>query len=162
MRFNADELLGIAEQVERNGAAFYTAAAERVAEGPTRDFLRELAAWELQHEKTFTAMRRALTPEEREPTTYDPYDEIALYLQAVADGHVFPLHENLAAVLGEHPTPVHILELAQGREQDSIVYYTAMREAVPARLGREAVTAIIKEEVGHLARLHAERTRLRA
>ena len=157
--FSADELLAIAEQIERNAAAFYATAARSV---PARagKLLRELADWERQHEGIFAAMRAELTEREREPMTSDPFDEAALYLEAVAAGRVFPVGEDPLNALGEAPTPAHIFAVALEREKDSIVFYTAMQETVPARQGQQRVTAIIREEIGHVARLNAERAKL--
>ena len=44
--FNAEEILDIAEQIERNGANFYRKAAENVAEEEHRNILTGLEATE--------------------------------------------------------------------------------------------------------------------
>ena len=156
IRFNADELLSIAEQIERNGTAFYAAAAKAVSAPDAVQLLNELSSWEHTHLETFAAMRGALSPAERESDTYDPDHELAAYLQATADSVIFVAGQDPLAALGACPTLEAILQAALAREKDSIVFYTGMRDYVPPRLGRERVEAIIREEMGHVAMLHRQ------
>ena len=65
MRFNADEVLQIAIDIERNGAAFYRRAAQTEQFALSRAALLELAAMEDEHEKRFVEMRQGLTEAER-------------------------------------------------------------------------------------------------
>jgi rubrerythrin len=46
-----------------------------------------------------------------------------------------------------------ILRLAIGMEKDSVVFYLALQELVPSRLGGPRVDNILKEELGHIAQL---------
>ena len=64
--FNVDEVLEIAEQIERNGAEFYRHAAGAAAAGGTRKLLEDLATWEEDHEKLFSDMRKTLSQRETE------------------------------------------------------------------------------------------------
>ena len=147
IRFNADEIFEMAEQIERNGAKFYRKAAE-TAEGTNRDLLLRLAAMEDDHEKTFAAMRAELAEAEQRPLTFDPNDEAALYLQAMADGEVFRADPS-ASLSGREPLE-DILNTAIGLEKDSIVFYESMKVMVPEGAGKEKIDAIIKQEIGHI------------
>jgi rubrerythrin len=49
--------------------------------------LTDLGAMEEGHERTFAEMRRELTAAEKEPTTYDPDNQVAQYLRTMADFH---------------------------------------------------------------------------
>jgi len=154
IRFTADEILAIAEKIEANGIAFYAAAAEKVSAGNLADLLRKLSHWESAHAKIFAAMRKELTEKEKEPVTYDPDNEAGLYLQAVADGTVFKLEEDPGKIMGANPTPESIINIALGREKDSVVYYTGVKQIVPASLGQERIEEIINEELGHIRQLN--------
>jgi len=156
IEFNADEMLRIAEQIERNGVAFYAAAAQAVSAPETVQLLNELSRWEHTHLEIFTAMQNALTDAERETETYDPEDELADYLQTTADSVVFIAGQPPLAALGEHPTLEGILQIALAREKDSIVFYTGMRGYVPSRLGKERIEQIIQEEMRHVAMLSTQ------
>ena len=158
-RYNADEVFEMAEQIERNGAKFYRRAAEMVSAEGSQDMLLELAAMEDDHEKTFAAMRRDLSEAERKPMVFDPDDELALYLHAIADRRVFDLKVDPSQQLtGQEPLD-RILHIAIGLEKDSIVFYLGMRELVPERLGAARLYGIIREEYGHLVTLSAKRPR---
>ena len=152
IRFSADEVFEIAERIEENGAAFYQAMAEHVEPG-LRELMVEFAEWERDHKRRFAAMREELSARSREPTTFDPDDEVCLYLRALASGEVFDLKADPVAELGEQPTSAAILAYALGREKDSIVFYVGMRDMVPARFGRDRIDAIIREEMSHVATL---------
>ena len=57
MFYSVDEVMAMAEQIERNGAAFYTRAAQVVHDPATSELLARLADWERGHERLFARMR---------------------------------------------------------------------------------------------------------
>lgn len=152
MPFNADEIFEMAEQIERNGAKFYRAAAEKFP--AVREVLLDLAAMEDDHEKTFTAMRAELSDAEQAPVVFDPDSEAQMYLRMMADGHVFDVKADPVEQLADKETPEDVLQMAIGLEKDSIVFYTGLKECVSRKAGRDKVEAIIKEELGHIATLN--------
>ena len=149
MPFNADEVFEMAEQIERNGAKFYRAAADKF---PTvGQLLLELADMEDNHEKTFIAMRAELSGTEAEPLVFDPDDQAQLYLQAMADEHIFNIKSDPINQLDNLETPNDVLKMAMGLERDSIAFYTGLKESVSRKAGKDKVDAIIKEEINHIA-----------
>jgi rubrerythrin len=151
IRFTADEVLAMAEQIERNGAQFYRAAAERAGNAEAAKVLRDLAAMEDDHERTFTSMRAALPAAAREEVVFDPDGEGPLYLQAMADRQVFDVTKDPLAALAGTASMRDVLVLAIQAEKDSIAFYTGMKEIVPARYGGDRIGDVIKEEMSHLA-----------
>jgi len=149
IRFNADEIFEIAERIEANGAAFYRAAAEKV-EGDSREFLLDLAVWEDQHQQKFAGMRTRLAGAAADAIAWDPNNEAALYLQALADGGVFPADEDPMAALPAEPAIGQILTVALQREKDSITFYVGMQHLVPARFGKDEISGILREEMSHV------------
>lgn len=149
MPFNADEVFEMAEQIERNGARFYRAAAEKFPE--VSQFLLELAAMEDDHEKTFAAMRAELSGTEAEPLVFDPDDQAQLYLQAMADEHIFNIKSDPTNQLSNLDRPDEVLKTALGIERDSIAFYAGLKESVSRRAGKDKIDAIIKEEINHIA-----------
>jgi rubrerythrin len=156
IRFTADEVLAIAEQIERNGARYYEAAAKITADASLRDLLLDLAARERVHEQVFSGLRGVLTLREKEANTQDPYDEIALYLQALADASVFRPQTETAAALPPGAGADEVLRHALALEKDSIVFYAGMREVVAEAQGRARVDEILREEMRHVATLTRE------
>ena len=149
--FNADEVLEMAEQIERNGAKFYRAAAEKFSS--VRQMLLDLASMEDEHEKTFKDMRAQLSGREQETMAFDPDDEARMYLQVVADGHVFDTKDDSAEQLKGRDKPEDVLRTAINMEKESIAFYAGLKECVPPRAGRDKVEGIIREEFGHIATL---------
>ncbi len=153
VRFNADEVLEIARQIERNGAGFYRRAAELKQSSSARAMLLELAAMEEEHEQTFSEMRAGLSDDERKDVTYDPEGQLPLYLQALADKSIFAKGKAPSQQLTGKESIEDILRFAIGMEKESIVFYLGMHEFVPQRLGGARIDQILKEEMSHIATL---------
>lgn len=152
--FNAFEIFEMAEQIERNGVKFYRKAAEALSDRDIRQTLSDLADMEAEHEETFAGMRKQLSDQERELRVFDPENETALYLQAMADGHVFDLKKDPSRQLTGKESVEDILQTAIGAEKDSIVFYLGLKDFVPAGAGKDKVEQIIKEEMSHIAVLN--------
>jgi len=148
--FNAFEIFEMAEQIERNGAKFYRKSAEIVPDSRLQRTLLDLAAMEDRHEKIFAGMKAEISPEQRVPAAYDPENEASLYLQAMADGHVFDVNKDISLQLSEKSSVEEILKMAIQIEKDSIIFYIGLKDFVPADAGKEKVDDIIDEERGHI------------
>ena len=142
--FNADDIFEMAEQIERNGAIFYRKAAADMTDPDAKNFLSDLAVMEDAHEKTFSAMRKKLTEAEKASTVFDPGDEAASYLKALADTRIFFEKEI------DTTSMQAILKAAILAEKDSIVFYLGMKDLVPDSLGQSRLDGIIKEEMSHI------------
>jgi len=142
--FNADEVFEMAEQIERNGAAFYRNAAQQISDPAEKQLLTELAQMEDDHEKTFATLRKSLSAKDRETVVFDPMDEAGSYLRALADTRVF-FEKKMDTSSMEA-----VLKDAILAEKDSIVFYLGMKDAVPGDLGQDKIEAIIKEEMSHI------------
>jgi rubrerythrin len=155
IRFNADEVLTMAEQIEKNAAAFYRRAAE-LHPAENSALLLKLAAMEDGHFQTFSEMHRELPPKEKEATTYDPNDETALYLDAMADAHGGEGAPSVTVSLTGKETIEHVLRMAIELEKKSVLFYLGLRDLVPPQLGVERVDRIIEEEKHHVSLLFKE------
>ena len=158
--FNANEIFEIARQIERNGAKFYELAAEIIDNPSIKKLLLELAAMEIEHEKTFISLRANLSDQEKEKTVFDPENESVLYLKALADSRIF-LKKDIPDVLSNMNQPETdlintIFKYAMGAEKDSIVFYLGMKELVPEKQGKDKIDQIIKEEMSHIRLLGKE------
>lgn len=155
LSFNADEVFEMAEEIERNGRSFYETMAERLGPGHSQELLGALAREEAEHVRIFSELRRRHAEAGDGVRGPEPDAVTVLYLRALADGRVFeePAKDK---DLGACPSPEAVLRFAIQREKDSIVYYMGMKEVVPPELGREAVDAIIREEMDHVTRLSNE------
>jgi rubrerythrin len=152
IEFNANDIFEIAIKIEQNGAVFYRDAAKQVEEKEHKDFLLELAKMEDEHEVTFADMQKELSEQESFSTTFDPNDENALYLKALADTRVFfeknEPEKTFKAILGS----------AIQAEKDSIAFYLGMKDLVPAKSGQSKIDEIIREEMSHIRLLAGKLT----
>jgi rubrerythrin len=158
MPFNAGEVFEMAEQIERNGAKFYRAAAKKFPD--VSKMLLDLAVMEDEHLKTFQAMRAELSSSESEPAVFDPDNQAQMYLKVMADGHVFDVKADPAEKLSSQKTAQDVLKTAIGLEKDSIAFYVGLKECVPNKAGKEKVQAIIGQEFGHIAVLNQKMAEL--
>jgi len=158
--FNAFEVFEMAEQIERNGVRFYQKAAKIMSDHHMRKLMLDLADMEAQHEQVFTNMRKELSDESREQMIFDPENEISLYLQAMANGHVFDLENDSSELLTETSTLEDIIKMALTAEKDSIVFYLGLKDFVTVKAGKEKIDNIIKEEMGHIVLLNRKLTDL--
>jgi rubrerythrin len=150
VQFNADEVFEMAQQVERNGAAFYTRAAEVVKNEKAKGLFAELARWEHRHEELFGAMRAELTEKEKGGDVFDPDEQVEAYLHAVVEGRIFDVHASPAKQLTGRESAADVLKIAIDREKDSVVFYAGIRAATATELGKSRIDAIIREEMRHI------------
>ena len=123
--FNADEIFQMAEQIERNGSAFYRRAASTATASGTAQRFLQLAAMEDEHEKIFARMRAGLSEQERKAPVSNPEDQASFYLQAWADGHVFDVRTNPAERLTGKEKVEAVLQMAIGLEKIPLFFIWA-------------------------------------
>lgn len=149
--FNADEVFEMAEEIERNGAKFYREAAGMTSDADIKKMLLELAAMEDGHEKTFQQMRKELSQAEKEPTTFDPDNEVAQYLQTLADFHGTEGKISPTEKLTGRESMPEILKIALQAEKNSIAFYVGIKDLVPDKAGKDKIQSIIIEEMAHVS-----------
>jgi len=151
MTYNAEEILEIACQIERNGARFYRRAAELIDDPDGQKLLLDLAGMEDDHCRTFDRLRSDMAA--RTDILGHENEEAVLYLRAIAGGKVFPDDGPIDPRLAKGVSLAEILRIAIGHEKNSIVYYQGVREMIPVDFGKDKVDAVIKEEMTHVVTL---------
>lgn len=159
--FKVDEVFEMAEQIERNGGRFYRNAAERAVDGETRELLVGLAAMEAQHEQFFTQRRQEIARTGTGTSEFNIDDELAAYLRAWADGHVFDIRVDPVQQLSGNERMEDILKIAIGLEKDSIVFYLGFKDAMTRKADVAHIEEIIREEMKHIASLNARMARIK-
>jgi rubrerythrin len=154
--FNADEIFEMAEQIEKNGTKFYRRAAEIISDKDNKNLLLKLAEMEVEHIKTFAQMREQLADKENESITFDPDNQGVLYLQAMANGHVFDMKTDASTLLSGRESFHDILKMAIGAEKDSIAFYLGLKDSVPQPAGKGKIDKIIREEMNHIVLLSSK------
>jgi rubrerythrin len=153
IRFNADEIYAMAETIEKNGAEFYTEAGGKTGDKETKKMLLDMAVMEQGHFETFHQMRAELTEEEKSETAYDPNNQVALYLQVMAQAHGSEGKISPMQKLTGQESIEEIFKIALGAEKESVAFYSGLKDFVSQTAGREKIEAIIREELFHIAML---------
>ena len=148
--FNPDEILEMAEQIEKKGARFYLQAAEATHDSDMRTLLEQLAAMEEVHEKIFAKMRATLTKEE---ITFNADPQISAYLNAWADGHAFDVKSDPVKRIKDQENIESILNIAIGLEKETIMFYLGLKHGVNKKNYQDRIDDVIKEEMGHVTSL---------
>jgi rubrerythrin len=154
LSFNADEVFTIAENIERNGAKFYRGAAQKFPAG--KELLTKLAEMEDVHLKVFSDLHKTVTEREMELTASDPDGQAAELASIFANDKVFDISKDPIVALKGCKTIQDVFVFALGREKDSVVFYTGMKESVSKSLGRDKLDLIINEEMSHIVWLSKE------
>jgi len=149
--FTVGELLDIAVGIEQNGVTYYETLAQLTSDTELETIYTGLANMERHHIDVFQKMKagmsgsQAIVPVESE-------EEYDTYLRALIDSSVFTDDKVAREMAQQVSGPAAALQLAVGAEKDSILFYTEMRDLVPAR-EREAVGNIVREERKHVREL---------
>ncbi|NLB54863.1 MAG: ferritin family protein [Lentisphaerae bacterium] len=150
--FNIEEVLAIAEEIERNGVAFYEKIASMYS-GEISRFLLDLAAMERMHLLTFKQMRKEHKAAEYAEQFSDPFAEAILYLDSLAGGFGGEGDMTTANKFTGKESLREILLTAISLEEKSIILYTTLRDLVRSEEDKAVVTQIINEEKGHIVDL---------
>ena len=160
--FNLDEVFAMAVRIEENGATFYRKAAQTRKADNERIFLEQMARMEDEHKKAFEAMRYTLSDEAQTPTVFDPEEEGAAYLMAMADSHDGEGDPAIADFFNGREALESIVATAIDLEKKSILFYIGLKDLVPPKFGGDKIDTIIKEEKQHVAQLTAFLKRAKA
>ncbi len=155
--FNADEVFQIGLRIEANGKEFYAAVAQNSPDPKIQKLFSDLAKWESEHVHVFNRLREALPDSAKRESSFDPNQELLLYLQATADSHVFLRNKDIQELASQCKTPLEALELAIAFEKDSVVFYTTMKKVTPEEFGKKEIDRLIGEEIAHISLLHQKK-----
>jgi rubrerythrin len=157
--YNSHEVFEIGITIEKNGRAFYGAAAGGAKDPDMRKFFEELARWEDSHVKLFEELKARLPDEKLSPDT-DAENQYHAYLRSTAGSHVFRGDTDPAKMAAGRNGPLDVLRIALQFEKDSVVLYVSMKALVPAHLGKKTIDTLIEEEMKHVQMIGAQIERL--
>jgi hypothetical protein len=116
---------------------------------------------EQAHLEKLQKMQGELPPSAKQPTDYDPTDDVKRkaqeetnqYIQDTADMNVFRKVENVEKYAREIKTEEDVLRLAIQFEKDAITLFLIMRDLTEDDKGIQFVDDILSEEKNHLKEL---------
>ena len=145
------EIFDMGIQIEANGKKFYEAAAQNISDVSAQKLFLELSDWESKHIELFRKLKETLPSSLREEATFDPNQELDLYIKATAENHVFVKNRDVAKLAQKCKTAGEAFDVAVNFEKDSVVFYATMKKAVPEDFGRDKIDALIDEEIRHIS-----------
>jgi len=147
-RFNASEVLEIAEQIKSNAAMFCYKAVESFANLEIRNMLLELADWETKYEDVFADMRKQL-PEQGQETTASEFEYDTLpNVRAMAGLTVFAIKPYPPHRLTGRETEQEILKKAIKKELNIIIFFHGLKDYFAQdQAARDKIDDIIKEQL---------------
>ncbi len=147
VRFNASEILEIAEQIKCNASRFYSEAVELFADPDIRNTLLELADWETKYEYVFRDMRKRLSEQGREirPSEFE-YDTLP-HVRAMAGLTVFAVKPYPLRRLTGRESKQEILKRTIKNELDIVVFFRGLKNFARDRVARDQINYIIEEEM---------------
>jgi rubrerythrin len=148
--YTADEVFEIAEDIEREGAAFYRQAAQLTSHEQCRAKFLALAEAEEKHIERFRDIRAQVVDRDDDGLAEHPEDPARLFLRIVARGAVYEPAEQVAARLADCRDEKDTLRLAINKELDAILYFSEMKNLIQTESALEAVESIIAEEREHV------------
>jgi rubrerythrin len=150
-RFGAFEILTMAEQIERQGAGFYRAAAAKFDEEELRSLFFQLAQWELSHQQVIADMNRELLERRDNRLSLDEAGFLSSNPQRLASLAKSAVKGDLGRQLSAVTGRAGILELALTIERDTIAFYHALDKSVRDLTASGKIKAILEEENKHIA-----------
>ncbi|OHB67760.1 MAG: hypothetical protein A2Y76_00445 [Planctomycetes bacterium RBG_13_60_9] len=146
---NACEVLDIAETMERNAARFYRKAAGVCDDSKLCKLFVELAQWEKRHVQMFAEMRDRLSKPSGKSGRF-ALEQVKGSVAEPLTPPVFGGADDPADELAGNPTKSDVLKMAIRKEEDTIAYYTGLREFVPGQNNTQVIQGIIEEERRHV------------
>lgn len=148
--FRANEIAGIAVEIEKKGRAFYIRLESTARNEKVRELFDYLAREEAKHEVIFQKLMNRLG--EIELPAWSNNEEYYRYLQGLIESHALfsdDLVEKRMAALDDEREAIM---MAMSFEKDTLLFFIEMEGLVPDN-EKDAVRECIHEERGHLSNL---------
>lgn len=147
VRFNASEILEIAEQIKCNASRFYFKAVELFTDPGVRNTLLELADWETKYEDIFRDMREQLSEQDGGIRLSEfEYDTLP-HVRAMAGLTVFAAKPYPLRWLTGRESKQEILKKTIKDELDIVVFFRGLKNFARDRVARDKIDNIIEEEI---------------
>jgi rubrerythrin len=156
-QFSAAEVFDLGIATERNGHAFYEAAAAAATDPDVKKLMSGLARAEAEHEAIFRRLRTGASS--TAPETYD--GELEEYMTALLQARVLPDVETALTVVRDMKADTEALDFALAFEKDTILFMFEMRDLLEES-DQQQVDLLLAQERTHvrvLQELKARRER---
>ena len=150
VRFTGRDMISLALEIEKNGAAFYEACLNRNPDDQAARVFRFMLGEERRHIDEFRQLESLAS--DVEDADWAMSEEEEKYLIALAASNIFTAEGAGDEIAEIAESPVEVLELALQFEKDSVLFYSAFHQFV-TDAAKPLVAEIIRQEKNHIARL---------
>ena len=150
MFFNEIEAVRIAQNMEKNGLAFYQHAAARSSNAEVRKVFQKLIEDEKNHLKTFDELEETLEARRTAGAELEDDAELGAYIDRLLQTQVFCGKCAATSMLDMAKDDCSALAVSLQAERDAILFYREMLGYVDSTEAKEAFDWILKEERQHL------------
>lgn len=147
--FAGSEIVELGIQIEKNGQDFYNTLSGQSKNEKARGLFKFLAGEEARHIQVFKKILEKTT--KYEPAGLDA-DEYYAYMNALASEHVFTQKDKGAKIAKSIKSDKEAVQMGISFEEDSIVFYGAIKKIVP-QYDQTIVDQLITQEESHLRQL---------
>lgn len=148
IRFSTEEIFELAKRIEVNGEKFYRLAAKSCPD--YKDFLLKMADQEKIHKSIFEKMSKQFVDDQRRFVHSDDNENVASYLNALADYTVFNALEDPEEIFINVQKPKEIFRQALSRESETILFFIGIKDMMISNEDKEVIDLLIKEEMTHI------------
>ncbi|HOX05926.1 MAG TPA: ferritin family protein [Planctomycetota bacterium] len=149
--FSDLEAAKAAAAMEREGLAFYQAAAKATKNPELVKVFEAMAAEEKKHLADFEDLAGELARAKAATEEYWDDPEVGEYIHAVIAQKVFPLPANAAGTVAGMASTVDALRFALGAEKDTVLFYSLCADSARGADVREIFNRLAREERKHIA-----------
>lgn len=148
MKFNLNEILDIAINIEKSGFIFYTRASKKLEE--YFQFFDFLAKEEIAHDLVFKNIKKESISKEQLDTIYDPDEIIPLYFESLTGSTIFKNEKEIEELFGGINSIEEVIDWAIKREHDTILFFIGLKSTFETDEDKMIVEKIISEEINHV------------
>lgn len=149
LSFNANEILAVGKQLERNASRFYHAAARKTDSPVIREFLEMMARVESEHETRLANFQQQLSEAEK-TSQWTSSAQATVHLRAIAEGGFLEYKIDPRTRLSGKESMADILHIAVGLEENAILFFRSVSDMVPHQQGKDWIDRLIAEEQHHI------------
>jgi len=158
MKFNLNEILEIARNVEKNGFEFYTNAAKKLP--AYSDFFTFLAKEEIKHDLVFTGIKKEVISQEEIDAIWDPDQLIGTYFGSLTESAIFKKPEEIKNLFENTNSIEDVINWAIKREHDTILFFIGLKSTLDSEEDKKVVEDVISEEINHVHILMEKKSKL--
>ncbi|MBW1880040.1 MAG: hypothetical protein JRJ84_16895 [Deltaproteobacteria bacterium] len=149
-RFDADEIVRMAREIEQIGATFYAEALKQTESEAVREVFALLLEEEQAHSEAFGQLREALGEGDEEVAMDEEHAE---YVRDLFMSRVFPDPDAVREYFSELRDEASAIRLALRFERDTVLLFHEMKHAVTDK-AQALLDEMINEERQHVRRLN--------